>query len=677
MLIYKQLPLPRPHTVAVCKLFIVFAVLLAGCQKEKFIDGILQIDAEALRNNNKAVVDGLNSAWQAGDEIRFSNGLTKTVAVDDGSFYINSEGITEGLSAVCPASAVGEGEVTLPSVYQYRTDGEGHQVIEMPMAAYHDGSGTLFFKHLTGGLFFNISNNTGATVKLDRITVENATYYMSGVSISMDAINSSFLSGDRVFTVSGDDVSRKRVSLVFNDGLELTSGASRQVLVPVPAFGTDAAFTVTVYAHNGEVSCFHFNQTQGGSHTGHITASEAGFANIPLGNVENAQPFEGTGTYASPYQIYTKEDYKRMVDSVNGDNAATYRTKHYDIAANIDMGGETVDGLRQFAGVIDGKGHTISNVCFGNSANGADLGMVSTLFSDARDTIRNLTFDHVTFTAGGANVGAFVGNAYVNRPYLVLQNCHLGHITYNTLASSVNVGGMIGYSSRYLNGGSIVVSGCSVNQPIVLDATQTSTCTGMLHFGGIAGNMGLSTQPFRVENSSLNAGITVYAPAARVIAGGITGNDGSTSTYTNVTVKTGTAVTVTGRDQIAVGGMIGAGSPYPCVFNGCTARNVEISAAAVANGYCRVGGLMGNGEAQNGKTFTDCHVSGRVSLTKGTSGSTSYMGMVSGSGGASLHWNDTERGNSASVTLTVTNAGSTNDHLGNVYGNQEDYSPSK
>jgi len=49
----------------------------AGCQKKKAIEEMLQIDAEVLKSNSKAVVDGLNSAWQGGDEIRFGNGLTK------------------------------------------------------------------------------------------------------------------------------------------------------------------------------------------------------------------------------------------------------------------------------------------------------------------------------------------------------------------------------------------------------------------------------------------------------------------------------------------------------------------------------------------------------------------------------------------------------------------------
>lgn len=673
MLLHRQLSL------SVIKFFVACALLLAGCQKEKAIEGMLQIDAEVLKSNSKAVVDGLNSSWQAGDEIRFGNGLTKTVVVDGDRFYVDSEGITSGLAAVCPASAVKDGVVTLPATYQYRTDASGHQVVDMPMAAYYDGASSLFFKHLTGGLFFNVSNNTGATVMLDRITVENAVYYMNGATLPLSSINAAFLDGDRCFTTSGDDAERKRVSLLFNDGLELASGASRQLLVPVPAFATDAAFTVTVYAHNGDVSCFHFNQTQGDGHVGHIAASQAGFANIALGNNENAQPFEGNGTYALPYLIYTKEDYKRMVDSVNGERAATYRAKYYDIAADIDMGGGTVDGLRDFAGVIDGKGHTISNVCFGNSSGTGDLGMVSKTYTDAMDTIRNLSLDYVSFSGTGTNVGAFVGNGYVNRPYLVLTNCHLGHITFPVLNTSAAVGGLVGYIHNYNNSGRTVLYQCSIEQPLTLTSEQTSSCTGNLQFGGLVGNPAISVLPFTVTNCEVNADISVYAPMARTNVGCVVGLDGSTSTYTNVTIKTGTTVTVTGKDNISIGALAGIGSGNLSTYNNISAQSITINGTTVHNGQGTswVGGLLGQGTSNNARNYNNCAVSGSITLTKGKETATSYLGMVSGSGDTRTHWDDSDRGNSASVTLTVTNEGSSNDHLGNVCGNQENYSSSK
>lgn len=639
---------------------------------------MLRVTVEHLHTQSKAVLDGTGSTWQNGDRIRFSNGVMATVSVTEGNYYISQSGIVNGTSAVYPASIVadaGDGvwTLTLPESYQYATDGSGHQVIDMPLAAYYNGDGTIYFKHLTGGLYFNIANNTGSTVLLDRVTVENETYYMNGSTKALSTVTTDFLDGDRAFAGSGDDASRKRVSLLFNSGLELADGVSRQVLVPVPAFSTDAAFTITVYAHNGTVSRYLFNQTQGVAHTGHISAAEVGYANISLGGNVQSHPFEGSGTAGSPYQIYTKEDYLRMVDSVNGTNGATYRTKYYDIAADINMDGETVDGLRSFAGVIDGKGHTISNICFGNSDNDKDLGMVSSIYTDVRDTIRNLTLDYVSFTAGGQHVGAFVGNAYANRPYLVMLNCHLGHTTYNTLNASANVGGMIGMAGKYFSGGAITLDGCSIDQPMALTTTQTATCTGTLNFGGLAGSLGISTQPFIVTNCQINADLSVDAPTARVNAGGVTGADGSTSTYTYVTVKTGSSLTFSGRDMILSGAMVGSGSGNACTFTNCSVQSVTINCTTVANGTCYVGGLIGKDGGTNAKTFTNCTVSGSVTLTKGTGSSNSYLGMVVGSGSTQIHWDDTDRGNSASVTLTVTNDGSTNDRFGNVYGEQLDY----
>lgn len=671
----KHLPPPTATLLA-------FTLALAACQPENPLpDNMLRITAEPLHGHSKAVLDGASSSWIDGDQIRFSNGTLATVSISGGNYYISQSGIVSGTSAVYPASFVtsdGDGNwtLTLPDSYQYHADGSGRQVIDMPMAARYNGEGALFFRHLTGGLYFTVTNNTGATVRLDRVTVENATHYMNGSTLALSAVTDDFLAGDRTFTGSGDDEARKRVSLLFNDGYELASGAAKQFLVPVPAYAADAPFTITVYAHNGMVSRYLFARTQSAEHTSHIAAAEVGYANISLGDNAQTHPFEGNGTYASPYQIYTKEDYLRMVDSVNGASAATYRTKYYDIAANIDMGGETVDGLRSFAGVIDGRGHTISNVCFGNSDNSKNLGMVATIYTDARDTLRNLTLDYVSFSGTGTKVGAFVGNGYVNRPYLVLTNCHLGHITFPILSSSADIGGLVGYTSRYLTGGEVVLDRCSIEQPLVLTSEQTSSCTGTLNFGGLIGNAAISTQPFKVTECEVNADISVYAPTARVNTGGVTGADGSTSTYTNATVKAGTNLTVTGRDQNTAGALIGQGSGYPCSYENCTAQSIEINVVGNHTGTSavnRIGGMIGNDGGTNGKTFTNCIVSGSIVLTKGKSDHTSKMGMVTGSGSTLIHWNDTERGNSANVTLTVTNEGSINDHLGTVYGEQENY----
>ena len=74
--------------------------LLAACEKElpeALPDGMLHISAEALTSGSKAVVDGVNSTWQDGDRIRFSNVTLATVTLNgNGNFYISSDGIASG-----------------------------------------------------------------------------------------------------------------------------------------------------------------------------------------------------------------------------------------------------------------------------------------------------------------------------------------------------------------------------------------------------------------------------------------------------------------------------------------------------------------------------------------------------------------------------------------------------
>lgn len=649
---------------------LILCVLAISCTKEDTApEGMVRLKTEPLNSSSKVYVDDTRSGWQSGDAIVFSNGTEATVTEVDNHWYISSTGIADGMSAVYPADIVSDGILTLPDTYQYNTNAAGQQVIAMPMAAYYDGSGTLYFKHLTGGLYFRVKNNTGNTVKIDRITVENASYYMSGETLAMSDITATFLSGDRAFVSSGNEVAKKRVSLLFNEGLTLENLAEKMLLVPVPAFANDAAFTITVYAHNGTVSRYLFNQTQSAAHTGHISASEVGYANISLGSNEGATPFEGNGSYGSPYQIYTKEDYKRMVDSVNGANGATYRNKHYVIAADIDMCGETVNGLRDFAGVIDGKGHTISHVCFSNRGNNNDtLGMVSTILNENKDTIRNLTLDYVSFAPGGKYVGAFVGYAQARWTYVYLINCHVGHVTYNTLASTAIVGGMIGQLSKTgtAQHNSWLVD-CSIDQPLTL---TTSECTN-LNFGGFIGAISYNTSVQYFNNCTLNAHISVDAPNAKLNFGGIIGLSGGQSTYNDCNVKSGTHFTAIANGPLSVGALIGEWSNYRIETNDCQVQSEAINCTMMSSSNCNIGGLVGNAQAgTNHKYFNNSSVSGTITVTKANATATSFLGQVCGIGGTHIHWNDTERGNSAAVTIAVTNDGSVNDNTGIVYGNE-------
>ncbi len=95
-----------------------------------------------------------------------------------------------------------------------------------------------------------------------------------------------------------------------------------------------------------------------------------------------ALPFEGSGTAASPYLLKTAADIKTLADACAGESGATsgmnaghYQGVHFAITADIDMSGikdfygigsapaGSASGISwYFAGIIDGRGHTVSNM---------------------------------------------------------------------------------------------------------------------------------------------------------------------------------------------------------------------------------------------------------------------------------------------------------------------------
>lgn len=118
---------------------------LAGCEKvDDGVDGMVEIFAESM-SGGKVLLDGANSTWVTGDQIRL-NGTTATVTRRDDRAYISSDGLADVNRAVYPASLVGSSltsntvSIEFPRYYHYRTGDGGQQVLDLPMAAYSTGN---------------------------------------------------------------------------------------------------------------------------------------------------------------------------------------------------------------------------------------------------------------------------------------------------------------------------------------------------------------------------------------------------------------------------------------------------------------------------------------------------------------------------------------------------------
>ncbi|PYF97292.1 protein of unknown function, partial [Georgenia satyanarayanai] len=136
-----------------------------------------------------------------------------------------------------------------------------------------------------------------------------------------------------------------------------------------------------------------------------------------------AEPLEGiagSGTEEDPYLLASAGDLLAVTEAINT-ATAEYGGRHYRLAADIDLDGASFPGIDRFEGVLDGAGHRIAHLTYGEGADG-HRGLIRQLDGG---TVRDLTIDGLTVhveeqlrvagIAVNATGGAVVeGNSVIN-----------------------------------------------------------------------------------------------------------------------------------------------------------------------------------------------------------------------------------------------------------------------
>lgn len=235
----------------------------------------------------------------------------------------------------------------------------------------------------------------------------------------------------------------------------------------------------------------------------------AGILLCPVSALAQSGPFAGgDGTSASPYRIETAQQLQQM---------AEYPTGYFQLAADIDLAGvewqPVGDSLTPFEGVLDGDGHTVSNLTL--ALDGQDMvGLFGRIGVGGQ--VEELTLENVT-VSGQDNVGALAGMNGGSIEY-----CQL--VGDNTVAGRKAVGGLVGdnWTGR--------IEGC------VADADVTANTKG----GVLAGD---SSNSKAIQSSAAFGSVT-----GGQLVGGITGS----SAYSSVT-SCYAVVQVNGQGGGAVG----------------------------------------------------------------------------------------------------------------------------
>ena len=205
----------------------------------------------------------------------------------------------------------------------------------------------------------------------------------------------------------------------------------------------------------------------------------------------------GTGTERDPYQIADGAQLAYLASEVN--KGQPYENAYFVLTADIDLGNHAWTPIGNsfsdalfggtdysvFAGNLDGKGHTVSNISIGTE--GAPLESdVFGLFGVTGGKLSNLNLNGVTICGTAKNVSGYViglAGALSGSASGPVENCHVANLslTMSTPDSGRTaaywIGGLVGaLDSRYIDE-------CSVSGRI----TEKS---GKGSIGGLIGELG-------------------------------------------------------------------------------------------------------------------------------------------------------------------------------------------
>ena len=206
----------------------------------------------------------------------------------------------------------------------------------------------------------------------------------------------------------------------------------------------------------------------------------------------------GTGTESDPYQIADGAQLAYLASEVN--KGQTYENSYFVLTADIDLanhdwtpiGNSFSDALfgrtdyRLFAGNLDGKGHTVSNVSIGTESTPLESDVFG-LFGATGGKISNLNLDGITIYGTAKNVsGRIIGlaGALAGSASGPIENCHVTklNLTMNTpdsgTAAAYWIGGLVGALD-----GSQHIEECSASGTI-------KELSGKGSIGGLIGELG-------------------------------------------------------------------------------------------------------------------------------------------------------------------------------------------
>lgn len=476
----------------------------AACQRESF-EPRYPINAEAFSSGAKMAVSGRTASWVEGDKVKV-NVSTATVSIAEGQAYLSGN-VQEANNyrAVYPASIVSadtlgsdQVTVTLPSYYTY-TEVDGAQQLALPMAAA-SREFPLSFKHLTAGLVIEVVHKadyrswSNKKLYLDRITVSTNGDAISG-PVSFDITDVEGTIVPHAAVSASDSV----VQIDFPSSIEMPYGSTKRVVVPVLPVSSGNKFHVSILAHlaqssdgTGETKILLSSRRQavGGSLGRNLLA----FASdtVTIDDTPDASDIIHEEDDGSIW-IHDVMEWNLVMANVNS-KTDDYHTKTFRLASDLDFNNAQFTPIKNFAGVLDGKGHTISNIKLGylqETVSGTSYQKWG-IFTDpsAACTIKNLTVENVTILGNTRSYSRVAGvlMAYTTKT-VTIDSCAVNNCTINSNTAEIKTANLKRYFGTFIGweAASCTITNSLVNSTTLVKEQTSNTRKCTVSIGGLVG----------------------------------------------------------------------------------------------------------------------------------------------------------------------------------------------
>ena len=465
---------------------------LTSCQQEKLGGNTTELDGFRVRTEEmtKAVLDGVKVVFEDNDAIDIYADAAETPSVysynKENDIFVKTGTEAEGAeyTAIFPSMEKPSRTSIYISNRQVATV-NSFPKNSMYMAGVSN-SKEMTLRHLTGLWEIDLMPQyDGQKLVRAALTVNGGQKINGNFAVDFSDNSLTYINGGNSSILLAD------ISYV------MTAGEPVKLFFVLPAGKYEGGFTFTATMTDGT--------------TMEVTSpSTINIARGQITKVKNDVAYRlfagGTGTENDPYIIKGANHWNNMVRKVNTD-ATNYASAYYKVESNIDFGGEAVTPIKDFKGVLDGSGYTLSNAKIGNGTASHQA-----FYYLLNGTVKNLNFDKITVTGGnatGAASSAAVVCAGNNNAAFTIENCHVSNSTIiSGPEEGANGGAYAGGLVGRCNHASVLIKDCSVSNTTIAGVTENC--------GGLVGlcNMG-------VMLNVVSSGNTVSSGTR--LAGGIVG----------------------------------------------------------------------------------------------------------------------------------------------------------